>query len=191
MDLSTEIIEQQVQQALSDLHKVMPLTEEILLVVGTSTSEVIGSRIGSNGSHEVAQAIYMALANQQEKTGVQLAFQCCEHLNRALVVEKETAKARGCEIVSAIPIRQAGGAMATYAYSKLKAPVLVEEINCEAGIDIGDTLIGMHLRKVAIPIRSSVKTIGAAHLTMAMTRPKLIGGVRAVYEDHDLLRGRN
>ena len=182
MNGTTEMIEQQVQQALSDLHKAMPLTEEVLLVVGTSTSEVIGSHIGSNGSHEVAEAIYSALTNQQKRTGVQFAFQCCEHLNRALVVEREIAKGRGTEIVSAIPVRKAGGAMATYAYSRLKDPVLVEEIACEAGIDIGDTLIGMHLRKVAIPIRSTVKSIGEAHLTMAVTRPKLIGGVRAVYE---------
>ncbi len=181
MDLTTEMIEQQVQQALRDLDQAMPLTEEILLVVGTSTSEVIGSSIGSNGSHEVAEAIYTALSNQQQQTGVQLAFQCCEHLNRALVVERATAKERGYEIVSAIPVRKAGGAMATYAFSRLSDPVLVEEITCEAGIDIGDTLIGMHLKKVAIPIRSKVKSIGDAHLTMAVTRPKLIGGVRAVY----------
>ncbi|WP_431308965.1 TIGR01440 family protein [Halalkalibacter lacteus] len=177
-----ETIEQETKQALEDLHQVFPLTNQILLVVGTSTSEVVGSHIGSNGSHEVAKGIYNVLCNLQQKTGVQLAFQCCEHLNRALVIEEETAKERGYEIVSAIPIRKAGGAMATYAFSKMKHPVLVEEIEAEAGIDIGDTLIGMHLKKVAVPIRSTVTSIGEAHLTMAKTRPKLIGGIRANYE---------
>jgi uncharacterized protein (TIGR01440 family) len=177
-----ETIEQDLRQALDDLHNVFPLNEQVLLVIGTSTSEVVGSDIGSNGSHEVAEIIYSVLSQIQVQTGVKLAFQCCEHLNRALVIEEETAKERGYEMVSAIPIRKAGGAMATYAFSKMQHPVLVEEISAEAGIDIGDTLIGMHLKKVAVPVRSSVKAIGEAHLTMAKTRPKLIGGIRTVYE---------
>ncbi|MFC0471705.1 TIGR01440 family protein [Halalkalibacter kiskunsagensis] len=177
-----ETVGQQARGALEDLHQVFPLTNQVLLVIGTSTSEVVGSHIGSNGSYEVAEILYKALYDLQQKTGVKLAFQCCEHLNRALVIEEETAKERGYEIVSAIPVRKAGGAMATYAFSKMKHPVLVEEIEAEAGIDIGDTLIGMHLKKVAVPIRSTVTSIGEAHLTMAKTRPKLIGGVRAVYE---------
>ncbi len=174
-------MKEQLLQALADLEGAMPLSAEVLLVVGTSTSEVVGSHIGSNGSHEAAAAIYEALSEKQKETGVHYAFQCCEHLNRALVIEAEIAKARNYEIVSAIPVRQAGGAMATYAYSQMKHPVLVEEIKAEAGIDIGDTLIGMHLKKVAVPVRSTVKTIGAAHFTMAITRPKLIGGARAIY----------
>ncbi|MCM3714272.1 TIGR01440 family protein [Halalkalibacter oceani] len=187
MNESTQLIERQVLAVLADLQRAMPLTEDVLLVIGTSTSEVIGEKIGSNGSEEVAAAIYRALSQQREQTGVQLAFQCCEHLNRALVVERETARARGYEIVSAVPVRQAGGAMAAYAFRQMNDPVLVEEVSCEAGIDIGDTLIGMHLKKVAIPVRGAVKMIGAAHVTMAVTRPKLIGGVRAVYERDGLL----
>ncbi|WP_100405721.1 TIGR01440 family protein [Bacillus solitudinis] len=184
MSLSQELIMAQVKQAVQDLHKVMPLTDEVLLVVGTSTSEVIGSHIGSNGSHEAAEAIFSALTDIQAETGVHFAFQCCEHLNRALVLEEDAAKKRGYELVSAIPIRKAGGAMATYAFSKLEKPVLVEAIKADAGIDIGDTLIGMHLKPVAVPVRSEVRSIGEAHLTMAITRPKLIGGVRAVYEQN-------
>ncbi|KHF38351.1 TIGR01440 family protein [Halalkalibacter okhensis] len=177
-----EQIKDQLTCALEDLHTVFPLTEHVLLVVGTSTSEVIGSHIGSNGSHEVAEAIYSVLKKQQQETGVKLAFQCCEHLNRALVIEEEIAKQRGYELVSAVPVRKAGGAMATYAFKMMNNPALVEDVQAEAGIDIGDTLIGMHLKKVAVPVRSRVKSIGEAHLTMAQTRPKLIGGIRAVYE---------
>ncbi|WP_088104393.1 TIGR01440 family protein [Halalkalibacter urbisdiaboli] len=182
MSLSAETIKSEVQQALADLQEAMPFTADMLLVVGTSTSEVIGSHIGSNGSHEVAEVIYSALKEIQQQTRIQIAFQCCEHLNRALVLEEETANARGYERVSAIPIRKAGGAMATFAFSKMDKPVLVETINAEVGIDIGDTFIGMHLRPVVVPVRSKIRSIGEAHLTMAMTRPKLIGGVRAVYE---------
>lgn len=169
------------QRALNDLQKVHRFSEESLLVVGASTSEVIGEQIGSNGSELVAEAIFNGLANVQNQTNVQLAFQCCEHLNRALVVDRQVARERRLEIVSAIPIRKAGGAMATYAFSQLNDPVLVEAIQAEVGIDIGDTFIGMHLRPVAVPFRSSIRQIGHAHLTMAYTRPKLIGGVRAVY----------
>lgn len=174
-------IKKQVEQALHDLHEAFPLTEDVLLVVGTSTSEVIGEHIGTNGSEEAAEAIFSALKEQQDRSGVQLAFQCCEHLNRALVLERSTAKERRYDLVSAIPIRTAGGAMATYAYQHLGDPVLVESIEAEAGIDIGDTLIGMHLRKVAVPIRSKIKSVGQAHLTLAKTRLKLIGGERAIY----------
>ncbi|GAE27227.1 hypothetical protein JCM9140_3355 [Halalkalibacter wakoensis JCM 9140] len=177
-----EQIKEQLITALEDLQEAFPLSEDVLLVVGTSTSEVIGSHIGSNGSHEVAEAIYDVLFALQENTGVKLAFQCCEHLNRALVLEESVAKEHGYEQVSAIPVRKAGGAMATYAFKKMKHPTLVEDIRADAGIDIGDTLIGMHLKKVAVPIRSRIKSIGEAHFTMAITRPKLIGGIRAVYE---------
>jgi uncharacterized protein (TIGR01440 family) len=178
-------IREQVEQAISDLHEAMSLSSEHLLVVGTSTSEVIGEKIGTSGTAEVANAIYEALRAYQEKTGVQLAFQCCEHLNRALVVERETATKRGYDIVAAVPIRSAGGAMATYAYYQMKDPVLVESVRAEAGIDIGDTFIGMHLRPVVVPVRSRTTSVGRAHVTLARTRPKLIGGVRAVYKEEN------
>ncbi|HET7616830.1 MAG TPA: TIGR01440 family protein [Bacillales bacterium] len=175
----------QVQQVLSDLHEAMVLSSEHLLVVGTSTSEVIGKSIGTSGTAEVATSVYEALREYSEETGVRLAFQCCEHLNRAVVVEKETADHYGYEVVSAVPIRSAGGSMATYAYHQMKNPVLVESVCGDAGIDIGDTFIGMHLKSVVVPVRSKIDTIGKAHVTLARTRPKLIGGARAVYRHEE------
>lgn len=153
-----------------------------LVVVGCSTSEVTGRKIGTAGTVEVAEMIFRQLMTFQKQYGVQFAFQCCEHLNRALVVERSTAQERNYEEVSVIPIRNAGGAMATYAFEHLKDAVVVESIKAEAGIDIGHTLIGMHLKHVAVPIRTEQKMVGEAHVTLAKTRPKLIGGARAVYE---------
>lgn len=167
---------------LSDLNAQADLQEGDILVVGCSTSEVIGEKIGTAGTEEVADMIFSTLEQFRQQTGVQLAFQCCEHLNRALVVERAVARAYGFEEVTVIPVRTAGGAMATFAYHHMEQPVVVEFIKADAGIDIGDTFIGMHLKHVAVPLRSRVKQIGFAHVTMAKTRPKLIGGARAVYE---------
>ncbi|MEH7107575.1 MULTISPECIES: TIGR01440 family protein [Bacillaceae] len=153
-----------------------------LLVVGCSTSEVIGERIGTAGTLDVAEMIFQGLKNLQAETGIQLAFQCCEHLNRALVLERSTAMERGFDEVSVVPVRHAGGAMATYAFGKLADPVVVEFVKAELGIDIGHTLIGMHLKHVAVPVRVKQKTLGHAQVTLAKSRPKLIGGARAVYE---------
>ncbi|RXJ02707.1 TIGR01440 family protein [Anaerobacillus alkaliphilus] len=177
----SEIFEQ-VSQALVDLDSKKRLTDEHILVIGTSTSEVIGEHIGTSGTKEVAEAIFQGVQEFQKRTGVHLAFQCCEHLNRALVVEDTTRKVYGLEPVSVIPVPKAGGSMAAFAYSEMKNPVVVEFIKADAGIDIGDTLIGMHLKHVAVPVRSKVRMVGQAHLTLAVTRPKLIGGARAVYE---------
>lgn len=158
------------------------LSNKHVLVVGCSTSEVIGRKIGTAGSEEVAEMIFFELKKVQEHTGVALAFQCCEHLNRALIVERETLEEKALTEVSVIPVRNAGGAMATYAFHHFKDPVVVEHIKADAGIDIGDTFIGMHLKHVAVPIRTTQKSVGEAHVTLATTRPKLIGGARAVYE---------
>jgi uncharacterized protein (TIGR01440 family) len=174
-----------VTRALSDLQEKAKLTSEHTIVVGTSTSEVIGKHIGTAGTQQVAEAIYQALHGFQEKTGVHLAFQCCEHLNRALVVEQKTQMKNNLQQVTVIPVSKAGGSMAAYAYQQFESPRVVEFILADAGIDIGDTLIGMHLKHVAVPVRSSIKMVGEAHLTMATTRPKLIGGSRAVYEDEN------
>lgn len=171
--------------ALEDLNREMPLSDEHILVIGTSTSEVFGEKIGTNGREDVSGTLFSAFLQFQNKTEVHLAFQCCEHLNRALVVERSTQRKFGLEIVSVVPIKEAGGAMATYAYNHFQDPVVVEFIKADAGIDIGDTLIGMHLKHVAVPVRSQIKQIGQAHLTLAKTRPKLIGGARAVYERKD------
>jgi uncharacterized protein (TIGR01440 family) len=153
-----------------------------LLVVGCSTSEVVGERIGTSGTLEVAEMIFRSLKKLQAETNIQLAFQCCEHLNRALVVERAVAVQRNLDEVSVVPVRKAGGAMAAYAFEQMDDAVVVEFLKADAGIDIGLTLIGMHLKHVAVPVRVSQKQVGHAHVTLAKTRPKLIGGARAVYE---------
>ncbi|MFC0525231.1 TIGR01440 family protein [Pontibacillus salicampi] len=153
-----------------------------LFVIGCSTSEVAGERIGTSGSEHIAAILYEEFQRLQEATGAKLAFQGCEHINRALVLEQETAERRGLEAVSVVPVPGAGGSMASYAYKQFQSPVVVEHIKADAGIDIGDTFIGMHLKHVAVPIRLSNKQIGKAHVTCAKTRPKLIGGARAEYQ---------
>lgn len=152
-------------------------------VIGCSTSEIAGEHIGTSGSEELAAIIFASLMDLKKATNVNLVFQCCEHLNRALVMEREACHPLVHEVVSAIPARTAGGAMATYAFKQMNNPVLVEHIQAHAGIDIGDTMIGMHLKHVAIPLRFSQKMIGKARVTGAKTRPKLIGGERAIYTD--------
>lgn len=152
-----------------------------LFVIGCSTSEVAGEAIGTSGSEDIAATIFNALQRLKSEASIHLVFQCCEHLNRALVVEKETMEAYGLREVSVIPVREAGGAMASYAFKHFTHPVVVEYIQAHAGIDIGDTMIGMQLREVAVPLRFKQKTIGNARVTGARTRPKLIGGPRAQY----------
>ncbi|MFB9326926.1 TIGR01440 family protein [Paenibacillus aurantiacus] len=174
-------IERDVRQAVLELAEAGGLRPGQLLVVGTSTSEVIGQRIGTSGTLATAEAIFRGVEAARKKYGFYPVYQCCEHLNRALVLERGAAERYGLELVSAIPVPKAGGSMAAYAYRTLDDAVLAETVQAHAGIDIGDTFIGMHLRRVAVPARGSVKRIGEAHLTMAYTRPKLIGGERAVY----------
>ncbi|MEH6945492.1 TIGR01440 family protein [Bacillus sp. JJ634] len=172
---------EQLRTILTEFQDAAHLNDKHLFVIGCSTSEVIGKRIGTEGTLAVAEMVYSELQAFQLQTGVGLAFQCCEHLNRALVLPREIAEQRGYEEVSVVPVRKAGGSMATYAYQQLNNPVVVEHITAEAGIDIGDTFIGMHVKHVAVPIRTSIKEVGYAHVTLAKTRPKLIGGERAVY----------
>lgn len=152
-----------------------------VLVVGCTTSEIIGGAIGTCGNEQVGRAVYQALAEILTAEGVYLAVQCCEHLNRGLVMERDCAEKYGWEIVNVIPQLNAGGALATVTYHRLKDPVVVETVCCHAGMDIGGTLIGMHLRPVAVPIRGTVQNIGQARLTMARTRPRMVGGDRAIY----------
>ena len=158
------------------------LKEGSLLVIGCSSSEVIGGNIGKDSSIEVAEAIYEIIASVLKKYKIELAAQCCEHLNRSLVVEREVAEKRGYEIVNAVPQIHAGGSFATTVYKNMKNPVLVEEIKADSGLDIGDTLIGMHLKKVAVPLRLSINKLYKANIVCAYTRPKYIGGIRAKYE---------
>lgn len=152
-----------------------------LLVIGGSSSEMAGGTIGHQSTFELGEALAEAVLNLAESRGFACAFQCCEHLNRALVVERETAEKYNLDIVCAVPQPKAGGSLATAAWRRMKNPVLVERVSADAGIDVGQTLIGMHLRAVAVPIRLGVKTIGAAPVTAARTRPRLIGGERARY----------
>ncbi|MFD3446686.1 TIGR01440 family protein [Microbacteriaceae bacterium 4G12] len=180
-----EQLKKQLQTALSDFQEQASLTEGQIFVVGCSTSEVIGAAIGTSGTMEVAEAIFAQIKEFQNKHNIALAFQCCEHLNRALVVERETALKHNLEMVTVTPVRSAGGALATYAYHNMKHPVVVEFIRADAGIDIGHTFIGMHLKHVAVPVRTTIKQVGHAPITMAKTRPKLIGGARAVYSSKE------
>lgn len=150
-----------------------------IVVVGCSTSEIIGSKIGTNSSPDVAGLVFKAIYEYAKKQGWHLAFQCCEHLNRAIVVERDTVPST--EIVNVVPQPKAGGSMATQAYQHFENPVVVEEIKADAGIDIGFTLIGMHLKKVAVPVRLDNNKIGEATVLAARTRPRFIGGIRAAY----------
>ena len=152
-----------------------------LLVVGGSYSEIAGGVIGHNSTYELGEAVANACMDMAGKYGFALAFQCCEHLNRSLVVERETAEKYGYEIVCAVPQPKAGGSLATAAYRRMNDPVLVSSIAADAGLDVGLTLIGMHLKRVAVPVRLPMNKIGEALITAARTRPALIGGERAKY----------
>ena len=153
-----------------------------IVVVGCSTSEIIGSKIGTNSSPDVAGVVFCGLYDYAKTMGWHLAFQCCEHLNRAIVIERAAVPC--AEIVNVVPQPKAGGSMATQAYARFQDPVVVEEIKADAGIDIGFTLIGMHLKKVAVPLRLENHTIGEATVLAARTRPRFIGGERAVYNEN-------
>ncbi|MCD8082135.1 MAG: TIGR01440 family protein [Clostridiales bacterium] len=157
------------------------LAEGDILVVGCSTSEVEGERIGKYSSPELGQAVWDGISRAAEEDGICLAAQCCEHLNRALIVERKTARVYGLEEVCVVPQPKAGGSFATAAWNSFREPTAVEHIRAHAGMDIGDTLIGMHLKDVAVPVRIAQKVIGEARVVCARTRPKLIGGERAVY----------
>lgn len=152
-----------------------------IVVVGCSTSEVLGAKIGTNSNPETAKDIFAALYDCAWVHGFHLAIQCCEHLNRAIIVDR--AAVPGGEIVNVVPQPKAGGSLATAAYAGFENPVAVEQIAADAGLDIGLTLIGMHLKKVAVPVRLEHNRIGEAFVVAARTRPKFIGGVRAVYDE--------
>jgi len=176
-------IREQVRAAITELtaqdKKFNPVK---LLAIGCSSSEIAGGTIGHASAYELGEQVaneILAIANEN---GFECAFQCCEHLNRALVMERETAENRGYEIVCVVPQPKAGGSLATAAYRAMRDPVVVQEVKADAGIDIGRTLIGMHLRPVAVPVRLKTDMIGEAIVIAARTRPRLIGGERAKYE---------
>ena len=172
--------------AIGELLEVAHLKTGDLLVIGCSSSEMVGEKIGTHSSVDAAAALADAVLPLLKERGVHLAVQCCEHLNRALIVESAVAEKYGYEPVNVVPQPKAGGSFATAVWQRMDAPVAVEHIRACAGIDIGGTLIGMHLKEVAVPVRLSVKTIGEAPILCARTRPKFIGGCRAVYDDSKL-----
>ncbi len=167
--------------AAKELIAVSNLKKGDILIVGCSSSEMVGEKIGKGSSLEAAEAVFEAIYAETEKAGVYLAAQCCEHLNRAIIIEAECAEKNALEPVCVVPFPKAGGSFATTAYKRFSSPVAVENIKAHAGMDIGGTLIGMHLRTVAVPVRLSLKTIGEANIICARTRPKYIGGERAHY----------
>ncbi|KHG65848.1 hypothetical protein QT17_04710 [Thermus sp. 2.9] len=185
-----EGLKRQAEAAIREFLELFPMPRGSLFVLGGSTSEVLGEKVGTRPSLDVAEAILEGLLPPLLERGVHVAVQGCEHLNRALVVERETARAYGLEEVTVFPHPKAGGALATVAFLRYQDPVVVESLKAQAhgGMDIGGVLIGMHLRPVAVPLRLSVRKLGEAVLLAAKTRPKLIGGARAVYTREEMLR---
>ena len=181
-DMYEEIIKQ-ARTVVTELLEQANMKPGSLLVIGCSSSEMVGKRIGKGSSMEAAQAAFAGIHPVLQEYGIHLAVQCCEHLNRALILEQDVAEQRGYEIVNVMPQPHAGGSFAVTAWNAFSNPVAVETIAAEAGIDIGGTLIGMHLRRVAVPVRTSEKQIGEAIVLCARTRPKYIGGPRAIYQE--------
>lgn len=179
-----ESIYQQTKSVITELGEKANLKPGNILVIGCSTSEVLGSKIGTNSNPDTAKEIFDALHDFAKEKGIYLAIQCCEHLNRAIITER--AAVPGAEIVNVVPQPKAGGSLATAAYAGFSDPVAVETIQADAGIDIGFTLIGMHLKKVAVPVRLEHNRIGEAMIIAARTRPKFIGGIRAIYDENML-----
>lgn len=153
-----------------------------MLVIGCSTSETIGEHIGKNSSDEAAEVIYKHFSEIAAKENIHLLFQGCEHINRSLTTSRHTMEALKLEEVTVVPHKEAGGSLSERAYKEIADSVVVESVRADRGIDIGQTLIGMHMKHVAIPVRTSVKTVGEAVVTIAATRPKLVGGPRAHYK---------
>lgn len=182
MEPNFEQITTQARTAARELLDIAVLKAGDIFVVGCSSSEVLGGHIGKASSREAAEAVFEGIYPVLRERGVYLAAQCCEHLNRALIIESECAQRYGYEPVCVVPQPKAGGSFATKAWQTFERPAAVEHIRAHAGMDIGGTLIGMHLREVAVPVRLSVDHIGQAILLCARTRPKFIGGSRAVYE---------
>ena len=169
-------IEQEARQAVTELLAEAKLKKGDVFVVGCSSSEIVGGHIGKDSSLEAARAVYAGIAPVLAENGIWLAAQCCEHLNRALIIEADLARELRLDIVNVVPQPKAGGSFATCAYKNMKEPVAVEYLQADAGLDIGDTFIGMHIKPVAVPVRLSVKSVGEAHLTAVRRRPKSIGG---------------
>ena len=178
----TETIARQGRTAIEELYEKAHLKRGDTVVIGCSTSEILGSKLGTNSNPDTAKALFESIYEFALEKGIYIAAQCCEHLNRAIVIEADAVP--GADIVNVVPQPKAGGSFATQAYAHFSHPVVVEEIRADAGLDIGATLIGMHLKKVAVPLRLDTKKIGEAIVIAARTRPKFIGGCRAVYDEN-------
>ena len=179
-----EELKLQAAQAAEEIITAAKLEEGDVLVVGCSSSEVCGQKIGSDSNEDVARAVFSGIWETAKAHKLWLAAQCCEHLNRAIIMEAACAKQYGLPRVNVVPQKKAGGSFATAAYANFEKPVAIEEMRiARAGLDIGDTFIGMHMDKVCVPVRLTLKQIGEAHLTACRVRPKFIGGNRAVYDE--------
>ncbi|EOL47166.1 TIGR01440 family protein [Enterococcus phoeniculicola] len=183
--MEKETLQKELTVIVNDVLKAAKLKKGNVFVLGCTTSEIVGGQIGKNSSQEVGQWVIETMKSILDSLGIYLGVQGCEHINRALVVERELAEAKGWEIVSVKPALHAGGACSVAAFEQFADPVEVEHILAQAGVDIGDTSIGMHVKHVQVPVRPSVKELGGAHVTALRSRPKYIGGPRAMYESMD------
>lgn len=179
-----EKVKRDARRVVTEFLEQAKLKEGNLVVIGCSTSEIAQQHIGSCSNAELGEAVFVAMYEALQKAGLAVAAQCCEHLNRALVMTAADAEHFGYELVNVVPQPKAGGSFATAAWKYIKDPVAVEHVQAHAGIDIGDTLIGMHLRPVAVPVRIEHPAIGGAHIVCARTRAKYIGGGRAHYDEN-------
>lgn len=187
--MDMKVLKEQTVAIVEEVLELSQIQKGQLFVLGLSTSEVIGGRIGNHSNLEVGQVIVKTILNLLSDRGIYLAVQGCEHLNRALVVERDFALAKDLEIVNVLPSLHAGGSGQVAAFEYMKDPVEVEFVTAYAGLDIGDTAIGMHVKHVQVPLRPSLRQIGHAHVTALASRPKLIGGARACYQE-DVIRKR-
>lgn len=178
----TDSIKEQLKKAAEELIEKAKLKNGDVVVVGCSSSEILGENMGTNSSPELGEAVFNSLNDVFKEKGIFIAAQCCEHLNRAIITESIAVK--NAETVNVVPVPKAGGSFATAAYKYMENPVALENIKADAGLDIGGVLIGMHLKNVAVPLKLSEKSIGNALLLAARTRPKFIGGVRANYNEN-------
>ncbi len=177
-------IKTQAKIAINELIEISGIKSGEILVIGCSSSEIMGGDIGKASSIDAAKAVFDGIYPILKEKGIYLAAQCCEHLNRAIIIEQSAAEKFGYEIVNVMPQPKAGGSFATTVWQNLECPVAVEHIKATAGLDIGNTLIGMHLKEVAVPVRLSINKIGKAPIVCARTRPKFIGGERAHYQEN-------
>ena len=182
VDVDLDVIAAEATEIIEELIETANMIPGQIMVIGCSSSEIAAHTIGRYSSKEVGETVFNALNNVAKKHQIYLAAQCCEHLNRAIIIEEEAAEKYGLEMVNVKPQLKAGGSFSVAAWNNFAAPCAVEKIQAHAGIDIGDTLIGMHLRSVAVPVRTKKNSIGSAHVVCARTRLKFIGGERAIYQ---------